>query len=324
LNIEGTNTIQFYSVDNASNVEVTDSFIIKVDTISPVTTPTITGTINELDWYKTEPIVSFAAADDTSGVDYINYSLESAAWITYTVDFTITKQGNSTVDYYSVDNAGNLEDEKSFTLKVDTIKPISDYSLEGVVGNNDWYITNINVSISATDIDGSGVDKSYHRVSGDIPWIEYITSFNMAEEGINTIEYYSIDYADNEEDFKSFDTYIDTVAPETTFSLDGLVGTGGWYISTVYIELSGSDGTSGYNNTYYRINEGDWIEYTEIFNITVEGTNTLDYYSIDNAGNLEDIESLDINIDTVAPETTYEITGTMGKMIGMYHFLLLN
>ena len=77
---------------------------------------------------------------------------------------------------------------------------------------------------------------------------------------------------------------------------------------------------SGLNRTYYRINNGDWIEETgnEIrFMIEGEGEHLIEFYSIDNVSNQEDIKSGTVFIDKTKPiivewnipEITYESTG---------------
>ena len=46
---------------------------------------------------------------------------------------------------------------------------------------------------------------------------------------------------------------------------------------------------SGLDTVYYRINSGAWNIYSDIFNISTEGTNIVEYYSVDIAGNREEI-----------------------------------
>jgi|tagenome__1003787_1003787.scaffolds.fasta_scaffold20823887_1 hypothetical protein len=61
------------------------------------------------------------------------------------------------------------------------------------------------------------------------------------------------------------------------------------------------DNSTGVAKTEYRINNGEWTEYTEPINSFTEGKNVVDYRSIDNAGNVEEIKSFEVKIDKTAP-----------------------
>ena len=102
----------------------------------------------------------------------------------------------------------------------------------------------------------------------------------------------------------------DLIAPISTSTLTGLVGSPGFYRSNVDIALSAvdpiiegqEDQTSGVFKTLLSIDGGDFQEYTGTTTITSEGSHTLQFYSVDNAGNNEATQSLEINIDKTAPE----------------------
>jgi hypothetical protein len=101
----------------------------------------------------------------------------------------------------------------------------------------------------------------------------------------------------------------DTTAPVTTISFDPAEpnGCNGWYISNVTITLNATDDISGVNATYYRINESDWNEYISPFIISEEGKNILiEFYSIDNAGNVETVKLSTLDIDKTPPKGTFE------------------
>ncbi len=97
----------------------------------------------------------------------------------------------------------------------------------------------------------------------------------------------------------------DTTPPITTISFDPAEpnGCNGWYISNVTVILNATDDISGVNATYYRINKTDWNKYISPFIISEEGENILiEYYSIDNAGNVETVKSSTLDIDKTPPE----------------------
>ena len=96
----------------------------------------------------------------------------------------------------------------------------------------------------------------------------------------------------------------DTVAPSTTHSIAGTLGSDGWYTSSVSITLIPSDIASGVASTVYRIDSGDWQTYSASFSISVEGLHLLDFYSVDNAGNTEIQKAVSVKIDKEAPAIT--------------------
>jgi hypothetical protein len=92
-----------------------------VDTTPPVTTCLLDGEMNG-DIYISDVTVTLTATDDHSGVDYTMFKLDSGVWTTFTAPFVVSADGVHTVLFYSVDNAGNIEAEKSsiFTIQKET------------------------------------------------------------------------------------------------------------------------------------------------------------------------------------------------------------
>jgi hypothetical protein len=87
------------------------------DNTPPVTTCTLAGT-QEGGVYISDVTVTLNAVDTQSGVNYTMYKLDDADWNIYTGPFMVTEDGSHTVLFYSVDNAGNIEDEKSSTFTI--------------------------------------------------------------------------------------------------------------------------------------------------------------------------------------------------------------
>ncbi len=95
----------------------------------------------------------------------------------------------------------------------------------------------------------------------------------------------------------------DITAPVTTARLTGTVGVGEWYTSTVTVTLSAEDEESGIEKTEYSLDNGDsWTLYTEPILLEQEGIFSLQYHSLDQAGNQEDTKTQSIQIDRAAPE----------------------
>ena len=57
------------------------------------------------------------------------------------------------------------------------------------------------------------------------------------------------------------------------------------------------------NRIFYRIDKGNWINYSGPFSLSEEGWHTLEYYGVDPLGNREDVVSIDVYIDDTPPGT---------------------
>lgn len=105
----------------------------------------------------------------------------------------------------------------------------------------------------------------------------------------------------------------DITPPITNISLSGTLGNNSWYISNVSATLSATDDISGINYTKYNINNGSWFTYTIPFIVSTESTNTVYYYSVDNASNKELNKSQTIKIDKTPPGSITNIGNTHGR-----------
>lgn len=95
----------------------------------------------------------------------------------------------------------------------------------------------------------------------------------------------------------------DTTAPVTTAVANPTDSTGknGWYTSDVTITFTASDDMTGVKSTQYRMGGQDWVTYKEPIQLTEDGVYTIEYQSIDQKGNIEEIKSIEVKIDKTAP-----------------------
>lgn len=290
-------TVYYYSIDNAGNIETTNSITVKIDKTVPTTSHSISGVLGSDGWYVSDVNITLTSSDVISGIANTYYQINNGAAQTGT-SITLTQEGSHTINYWSADNAGNQEQESNITIKIDKTAPTTSHSLSGTVGNNNWYISDVVVTLSYSDT-VSGIYSVKYRVDNGV-WQDYTPSFTISSEGTHTIEYYATDNASNIETTKSSSFKIDKTAPSTAHSLSGTSGSNGWYISDVTVSLSPSDATSGAANTYYQINSGATQTGTSIL-LTSSGTYTIKYWSADNAGNSEQDSSVTVKIDKGKP-----------------------
>jgi len=94
------------------------------DTVPPATTASGAEHL----WHSTSVTVTFTATDTGSGVAYTEFKLDAGAWVrdtrvTLPAASDHSGDGLHTVLYRSADNAGNIEQAKSLSVGIDTVRP---------------------------------------------------------------------------------------------------------------------------------------------------------------------------------------------------------
>jgi hypothetical protein len=123
----------------------------------------------------------------------------------------------------------------------DKTPPVTQIYLDGTLGTNGWYVSDVVVSLTAYD-SGSGVDKT--ECSFDTTtWVVYTNSFVISTEGTTILYYRSIDKKGNQEQTKSQTINIDKGLPGVVIYSPQL----GDYPegSTLTISYEATDSTSG-------------------------------------------------------------------------------
>jgi hypothetical protein len=101
----------------------------------------------------------------------------------------------------------------------------------------------------------------------------------------------------------------DSTPPTTAVMMTGTMGNNGWYVSDVQMGLTATDndGGSGVKEIHFTVDGMETVVpgSTASRVITGDGTHTVTFYAIDNAGNVETApQEMSINIDQTAPEIT--------------------
>jgi hypothetical protein len=296
---DGLHDVDFYSGDYAGNIESMNTLLVRIDTAAPSTVPTPSGTLGTMGWYISNVSLVLAGSDANSGVSDIKYRIDGQNWLTYTGTFVIDGDGTHSVEFFSVDVAGNTETTQSLQVRTDTLEPMTEEDVLGNAGTGGWFTSGVTVSLESSD-GTSGVGETRYRVDGGT-WRLYTGSFSLSSDGIHSVEFYSVDNASNTENIVSVAVNIDSMSPSTSVSSSGKEGTNNWFAGDATLTLAGSDLTSGIQATMYRINGGSWLDYSDTVMIMNDGEFMVDFYSVDNAGNAESIRSLDVKIDTTAP-----------------------
>ncbi len=112
--------------------EDTDQVDITIgDTTPPTTSAILEGELGNNGWYISDVTVTFTSTDTCTGVKEIHDTINGDEIVTsgYTASFTLNQDGTYAVTYWSVDNAGNVEQAKGFEVRMDKTAPIADISV---------------------------------------------------------------------------------------------------------------------------------------------------------------------------------------------------
>jgi uncharacterized protein YfiM (DUF2279 family) len=180
-------------------------------------------------------------------------------------------------------------------LIIDTEAPLT--TADAPVG---WTSQSAAVNLSATDNE-TGVAKTYCSLNGGA--FTEGTSFTIDTEGVNSISFYSVDNAGNVEQTKTIEVKIDLTVPVTTSNIPAA-----WSREDVVITLNASDALSGAAKTYYSINGAGYTD-GSTFTVNKEGVNSVSFYSVDTAGNIEAANTIEVKIDKTAPTAAMGLNG---------------
>ena len=158
---------------------------------------------------------------------------------------------------------------------------------------------------------GSEINNTFYRIhhNGTIgDWITYNNNFSIYGMGKNYIEYYSTDYLSNYEEINTEIYIVDDSPPTTTKTLIGPANdyNNEYVTMDTQFNLTATDDSSGVNSTHYRIwYDGEWYPlpgmgsglnqnfgvYQNNFSLFDVGKHYIEYYSVDNVGNVEEVHN---------------------------------
>jgi subtilase family serine protease len=131
------------------------------DTIAPVTTATLSGTLSG-SAYVSPVKVTLTATDSGSGVASTVYQINGGAVTTYSAPFTVSAAGSDTVTFHSTDKAGNVESTKTVSFTIDASTTTSVVSSL----NPSTYETAVTFTATVTSTSGSPTGTVTFKDSG--------------------------------------------------------------------------------------------------------------------------------------------------------------
>lgn len=313
LTTEGVYLIEYYGQDAAGNRSAVGSLQVRVDATPPKTAYLIEGEQGENGWYTSPLTVTLVPNDNGSGVVATYYQINNGPRLSGT-QFQLAADGIYTLLFYSEDAAANVESSFPVQVKVDSTAPGAPTAVSTIPA--DWSRVNRFSIQWASPTDLSGIVGVYTRMdrepAGDddgifAPVTNRLDDLTVPAEGAHHVYLWLRDGAGNA-DYRNRvlapPLRYDATPPVTTASVQGLVGTEGWYRGPVTVTLSAADAASGVARLRYRLNGADWVVTTQtsvLISITASDKHVLVYGSEDVAGNVESIHEIILRIDAVPP-----------------------
>jgi len=197
-----------------------------------------------------------------------------------------------------------------FQVTPDITRPTSDASTIATPGFEDWYSESVTVNLTAED-DDSGVGQICNLYNGGTEPLctdGASDSLVVDDRGVNTLEYWAVDLAGNEElPHKTLTIKLDLNAPTTTATPDR-EPTNGRYTAAVDIDRTALDGDSGVKQLCYAlmvVEDGTTVangcENASSLTVSLDapGEFALLYWAEDQVGNTDAVsaQSLTLKLD---------------------------
>ena len=305
---DGSHAITYWSVDVAGTTESAHSGWVNIDSDAPSSSDASIPAL-ALDslsgWRNAAQLVTLTATDSgagaVSGLAGIEYDLDGAGYVPYTVPFLVAAEGSHTLSYRAVDRAGSVESAHDAFVNLDLTAPetIDDYA-----GGSDWQAGDVRFSLHASDA-ASGTAGTTWAVDGGEP--QSGTDVTVTGDGEHTVTYSSTDAAGNAEASRNVTVRVDGTEPVTGDASDPALaadGESGWRRTGQSVSLSATDeGGSGLAGTSYTL-DGEQYEYTGPFAVSGDGSHEITWWSEDAAGNVEAAHTGYVNIWGTAPVTS--------------------
>jgi len=298
---EGTNTLNFYSVDEYTNREITRVYNYMVDTIPPQIELSVEP--EEPDgslfngWYVTHPDIELTGEAEAK----MFYRWDDGEEKIYEGNVR-TFEGEHVLHYWSSDEAGNIGELNDITLKIDTMAPITVADMrigDAPVESSEWYNETVHIRLEADE----DVETLYSWDGGSFNLYDSVLE---SEEGEHVLSFYSIDEAGNYEYMKEVVIRVDSISPITEMNLipEEPDGTNGIYTSLPEIYFLCDDETAV---TYFYWDDQLPMEYDPLMDeiMSREGTHNLSYYSVDTKNNKEETRHIEIIVDLTPPITRF-------------------
>jgi hypothetical protein len=304
---EDNHTVTFYSVDNVTNEEETQSFSFFFDKTAPLMVADVLGDrfiVGDDIYFSGRTKLKLTAVDNKVGVKEIKFSVDDTPFMNYEKPFYLPSvSGVHLIRYYSVDNLNNstadsrrsnylgkggFEEFKHSVSKfyVDLTGPIIDYKIGNYsfLREDTLYIgPSTKITLIGKDME-SGLKELSYSVNREYGEVIYTEPFSLNTEGYTTLNFYGYDNVNNR-NVSKFHFYLDATKPQIFIQFNtGSVRMKGElevYPLTTGIFLSATDKTAGISSLYYKLDDQPEKSYAGLINNIGKGKHTIVIRAVD-------------------------------------------
>ncbi|MCE9646707.1 MAG: hypothetical protein K8S20_11975 [Chloroflexi bacterium] len=281
---------------------------------TPTEPPTISGVLNcaqsNNSWCTGSLTLNLSASDPQGASVLISGILNGTPFAcpnaATSCSIPITSEGAGTISY-RVDSATGLFATGSTSYTLDLSTPQINASLLGTSGADNYYISTVTVSASASDA-ASGVQSFEYSLDNGGSWSSVSSPLDF-NDGDYTLLFRATDQAGWGAQTSTQSFSVDTTTPLITISATSTPGNNGWRISPVQFNASASDAGSGLASLTCEVNSAA----TDCASITLaDGIWQVHVTACDRAGLCSD-ETRNFNVDTTTPTLTLSFLGDLGQ-----------
>ncbi len=311
---EGAHTVYVWLRDGAGNASIDHLAVLeqglKYDATPPTTHPRLQGTEGLAGWWRSPVTVTLTVTDALSGLKATHVSLDGGPWVRQRQLF-IRSEGKHTLRFYSEDRAGNREESKELTVRLDMTPPPTPEDLDVVTEG--WQHENRFLVRWTPPLDLSGIGGIRYTINapptgpedGDFAPGRSFAVIRAPEEGIFDVYIWLVDVAGNGDPstakFFPQALWYDNTPPHLDVSLEGQQGEHGWYITPVTLTVHATDTASDVAHVWVQVDDALPIDYRAPLRLDREGRHTVRVWAEDRAGNRTPLWEQEIPIDLVPP-----------------------
>ncbi len=303
---DGLHTINYQSSDRALNREGVNRFTVSLDRTSPTITTTVEGQPLAPGWYRADATLVATATDTLSGLATFDYRYADGVWQPHTEPLTMPV-GRRFLHLRARDQAGN-ETMATLTLGVDNQPPTTTLQLAPQPNAAGWHNQPLTVTLIATDTSSGLFQTQYQWQNANSPTI-YQQPIHLAQEGITTLTWFSIDRTLNQEAPQTHTLRLDWRPPLITYTIAGDSVAPGWYRSAVQVTITPTDTLAGVAQVDYALGDGPWQPYTTTLTLSHGAQQALHIRARDRADNERTVTTAAFGIDRQPPRSTIALTG---------------
>lgn len=317
IETETLHQIKYYSVDYVGNAEEPKEIQVKIDITKPVTELNVEGDLYT-NIVSSRSTIKLSANDENSNVKTTFYAFNENTPVIYRQPIVLTsfREGEHTITYYSVDNAGNEEDKKTYAFYLDKTPPMLVDELLGntfIANGREYSSGRSKIKLTAMD-NKSGVKEIRYSINNG-EFITYEQPFYLSKSGQLKIQTFAIDNVNNQKistimTDKTNISFVDLNGPTLGHSFDGpnFISRDTSFITmNTKIRLSSRDDAAGSKRIEYHIDNLPMQEYTAPFTVETDGQHIINYTGYDNVDNSNSNTAI-VVVDNVGPKIYFRFS----------------